>query len=92
MALLAAAHKYDIPDLKRVCETAVASAVQSHNVLETLHQARLYDATWVKKACVECIARNLKQVFCTDEFRSLIFRNDDPEAVLDIFQSIAALQ
>ncbi|KAG6545688.1 hypothetical protein Mapa_012873 [Marchantia paleacea] len=90
MALLAAAHKYDIPDLKRVCETAVASMVLPFNALETLHQARLYDANWVKKACVECIARNVKQVAFTDELRSLIFRNEDPEAVLEIIQSIAS--
>lgn len=92
MALLTAAHKYDIPDLKRVCETAVANAVQPSNVLEILHQARLYDATWVKKACIECIAQNLKQVAFTKEFRNLVYRNDDPEAILDIIQSIAALQ
>lgn len=90
MALLAAAHKYDIPDLKRVCETAVASMVLPFNALETLHQARLYDANWVKKACVECIARNVKQVAFTDELRSLIYRNEDPEAVLEIIQSIAS--
>lgn len=92
MALLTAAHKYDIPDLKRVCEMAVANAVHPSNVLEILQQARLYDAALVKKACVECIAQNLKQVAYTEEFRNLIYRNDDPEAILDTIQIIAASQ
>ncbi|KAJ7551948.1 hypothetical protein O6H91_06G035500 [Diphasiastrum complanatum] len=91
LALLAAAHKYDLPDLKRVCETAVASQVHPLNVLETLHQARLYDANHLKKACIDCIARNIKQVAFTDEFRSLIYRNEDPESVLDVVQSTANL-
>lgn len=92
MALLTAAHKYDIPDLKRVCEVAVANAVQPSNVLEILQQARLYDANLVKKACVECIAENLREVAFTEEFRHLVHRNDDPEAILEIIQSIAAHQ
>lgn len=92
MALLTAAHKYDIPDLKRVCEVAVANAVQPSNVLEILQQARIYDAALVKKACVECVAQHLKQVAYTEEFRNLVYRNDDPEAVLDIIQSVAAHQ
>lgn len=90
MALLAAAHKYDIPDLKRVCETAVADAVQPYNALETLQQARMYDANWLKKACVECIGRNAKQVAFTEELRRYIFKGEDPEAVLEIIQSIAS--
>ncbi|KAG0596238.1 hypothetical protein M758_UG235800 [Ceratodon purpureus] len=92
MALLTAAHKYDIPDLKKVCEVAAANAVQPCNVLEILQQARIYDAALVKKACVECIAQNLKQVVYTEEFRNLVYRNDDPEAMLDTIQSIAAHQ
>jgi len=92
MALLIAAHKYDIPDLKRVCEMAVANAVHHSNVLEILQQARLYDAALVKKACAECIAQNLKQVAYTEEFRNLIYRNDDPEAILDTIQILAGLQ
>ncbi|XP_024377667.1 uncharacterized protein [Physcomitrium patens] len=71
MALLTAAHKYDIPDLKRVCETAVANSVKPSNVIETLQQARLYDATWVKRACVDCIAQNLEKSNLWHHFCSL---------------------
>lgn len=92
MALLTAAHKYDIPDLKRVCEMAVATSVHPSNVLEILQQARLYDAPLVKKACAECIAQNLRQVAYVEEFRNLVYRNDDPEAILDIIQTIAGPQ
>ncbi|EFJ24139.1 hypothetical protein SELMODRAFT_438494 [Selaginella moellendorffii] len=87
MALLAAAHKYDIPDLKKICETAVS--VHASNALEVLQNARLYDANHLKRVCIECIARNIKQLAFADEFRQLVFKNEDPEAVLDIIQTLA---
>lgn len=87
--MLAAAHKYDVPELKRVCEAAVSANVSPHSAVETLLHARLYDAPRVKAACLECIARNLREVAFTDDFRSIVLSKDDPELVLEIIQTLA---
>lgn len=89
LSMLAAAHKYDVPELKRVCEAAVSANVSPNSVVETLFHARLYDAPRVKKACLECIARNLKEVAFTEDFRLAVLSKDDPELVLEIIQALA---
>eukprot|EP00271_Cylindrocystis_brebissonii_P008739 TRINITY_DN23224_c0_g1_i1.p1 TRINITY_DN23224_c0_g1~~TRINITY_DN23224_c0_g1_i1.p1 ORF type:complete len:268 (+),score=58.86 TRINITY_DN23224_c0_g1_i1:150-953(+) len=96
LAMLAAAHKYDVPDLKLACEIAVAASlgadVGAASAVETLLLARMYDAQRVKRACLDCIARNLQQFAFTEEFRSLVMSRDDPELLLELFQASAQVQ
>ncbi|KAL2892962.1 hypothetical protein RDABS01_008871 [Bienertia sinuspersici] len=52
LALLAAANKYDMMDLKEACEESLLEDINSENVLERLQEAWLYQLDKLKKGCL----------------------------------------
>ncbi|CDP22129.1 unnamed protein product, partial [Coffea canephora] len=52
LALLGAADKYDIADLKDACEESLLEDINAGNVLERLQEAWLYQLNKLKKGCL----------------------------------------
>lgn len=84
-SLLDAANKYNMPDLKDLCEESLLEDINPSNVLERLHEAWLYQLHKLKKAC-------LTYLFDFDKIRDLreeisnFFQQADRELLLDVFQ------
>ncbi|KAK8487777.1 hypothetical protein V6N11_074182 [Hibiscus sabdariffa] len=87
LALLGAANKYDIVDLKDACEESLLEDINSQNVLERLQEAWLYQLTKLKKGCMTYLFDFAKIYDVREEINNL-FRQADRELMLDMFQEV----
>ncbi|XVE55327.1 hypothetical protein DITRI_Ditri03aG0149900 [Diplodiscus trichospermus] len=87
LALLGAANKYDIVDLKDVCEESLLEDINSQNVIERLQEAWLYQLNKLKKECMMYLFDFGKIHDATDEINNF-FRQADRELVLEMFQEV----
>ncbi|CAL9774696.1 unnamed protein product [Musa acuminata subsp. burmannicoides] len=85
LALLGAADKYDIGDLKDCCEESLSEDINSDNVLERLHEAWLYQLNKLKKGCLTYLFDFGKIYDVKDELNAF-FRHADRELMLEMFQ------
>ncbi|CAN6440513.1 unnamed protein product [Victoria cruziana] len=83
--LLAAAHKYDIVDLKDSCEESLLEDINSSNVLEILNDARLFHLAKLKKACMMFLFDFGKIHDLKEEIASF-FQYADRELMIEMFQ------
>ncbi|KAM7253270.1 hypothetical protein ACFE04_025888 [Oxalis oulophora] len=86
-ALLGAAHKYDIVNLKNACEDSLLEDISSENVLERLQDAWLYQLNKLKKGCMTYLFDFGKIYDVRDEMNSF-FKQADRELMLDMFQEV----
>lgn len=87
LALLSAAEKYDVPDLKAACEESLVEDIDAKNVLERLRSAHLYKLPLLKRSCMRYLVGFGKIFQIHDEFNSfLLFA--DRDLISDIFQEI----
>jgi speckle-type POZ protein len=87
VALLAAADKYDITDLKNCCEESLVEDIGLGNVLERLQEAWLYRLTRLKKACMTYLFEFGKIHDLKDEMDAF-FRQADRELMVEMFHEI----
>ncbi|KAE8683475.1 BTB/POZ domain-containing protein [Hibiscus syriacus] len=87
LALLGAANKYDIVDLKDACEESLLEDINSQNVLERLQEAWLYQLTKLKKGCMTYLFDFTKIYDIREEINSF-FLQADRELMLDMFQEV----
>ncbi|KAJ8773342.1 hypothetical protein K2173_028519 [Erythroxylum novogranatense] len=87
LALLGAANKYDITDLKGACEESLLEDINSMNVLERLQEAWLYQLTKLKKGCLTYLLDFGKIYDVRDELNNF-FRQADRELMLEMFQEV----
>ncbi|KAK3041386.1 hypothetical protein RJ639_001584 [Escallonia herrerae] len=87
LALLGAANKYDIADLKDSCEESLLEDINSGNVLERLQEAWLYQLNKLKKGCLMYLIDFGKIYDVKDEMRNF-FRHADRELTLEMFQEV----
>ncbi|XP_010539642.1 PREDICTED: BTB/POZ domain-containing protein At1g21780 [Tarenaya hassleriana] len=87
LALLGAANKYDIVDLKEACEESLMEDINSGNVLERLQEAWLYQLEKLKKGCLMYLFDFGKIYDVRDEI-SAFFKNADRELMLEMFQEV----
>lgn len=87
LALLGAANKYDIADLKDCCEESLLEDINSSNVLERLHEAWLYQLNELKKGCLMFLFDFGKIYDVRDEMNNF-FRHADRELLLEVFQEV----
>ncbi|CAL9206294.1 unnamed protein product [Musa hybrid cultivar] len=87
LALLGAANKYDIADLKDCCEESLLADINSSNVLERLHEAWLYQLNELKKGCLMYLFDFGKIYDVRDEMNNF-FRHADRELLLEVFQEV----
>ncbi|XP_078163527.1 BTB/POZ domain-containing protein [Carex rostrata] len=87
VALLAAADKYDIADLKSCCEESLVEDIGLGNVLERLQEAWLYRLVGLKKACMSYLFEFGKIHDLRDEINAF-FRQADRELMVEMFHEI----
>ncbi|XWS23728.1 hypothetical protein CRYUN_Cryun28dG0040200 [Craigia yunnanensis] len=87
LALLGAANKYDIVDLKDACEESLLEDINSQNVLERLQEAWLYQLNKLKKGCMVYLVDFGKIYDVRDEINNF-FGQADRELMLEMFQEV----
>lgn len=87
LALLGAANKYDIADLKDACEESLLEDINTGNVLERLQEAWLYQLNKLKKGCLMYLFDFGKIYDIRDEINNF-FRQADRELMLEMFQEV----
>ncbi|GMH17164.1 hypothetical protein Nepgr_019005 [Nepenthes gracilis] len=84
LALLGAANKYDIVDLKDTCEESLLEDINSGNVLERLQEAWLYQLNKLKKGCFMYLFDFCKIYDVKDEINDF-FKRADRELMTEMF-------
>ncbi|KAJ6848085.1 BTB/POZ domain-containing protein [Iris pallida] len=89
LALLRAADKYDVGDLKEACHESLLEDIDAKNVLERLQTAHLYQLRRLKDGCLRYLVSFGKVFEIRDEFNAFLLRADR-ELVAEIFQEVLA--
>ncbi|KAJ8762817.1 hypothetical protein K2173_022946 [Erythroxylum novogranatense] len=87
LALLGAANKYAIADLKDACEESLLEDVNSTNVLERLQEAWLYQLSKLKKGCLTYLL-DFGKIYDVREELDNFLRHADRELMLEMFQEV----
>ncbi|XP_022716663.1 BTB/POZ domain-containing protein At1g55760 [Durio zibethinus] len=87
LALLRAADKYDISDLKEACHDSLLEDIDTKNVLERLQNAALYQLPKLKSSCMRYLVRFGKIYDIRDDFNAFLLCADR-ELIADIFHEV----
>ncbi|XP_074570630.1 BTB/POZ domain-containing protein At1g21780-like [Curcuma longa] len=87
IALLSAADKYDIADLKDCCEDSLLDDIDTSNVLERLHEAWLYQLNKLKKGCLLYLF-DFGKIYDVKDDINTFFQHIDRELMVEMFQEI----
>ncbi|KAK7320295.1 hypothetical protein VNO77_29634 [Canavalia gladiata] len=87
MALLHAADKYDIYDLRETCQESLLQDIDADNVLERLQIASLYQLPNLKTACMNYLVKFGKIFDIRDDFTSFL-QTADRELISELFHQI----
>ncbi|KAL4185861.1 hypothetical protein AMTRI_Chr10g232910 [Amborella trichopoda] len=87
LALLRAADKYDIADLKEACQESLLEDIDSKNVLERLQEASLYHLPQLKSSCMRYLVNFGKIFDIRDDFNAFMLIADR-ELIADVFQEV----
>lgn len=89
LALLRAADKYAVLDLKEACHDSLMEDIDTTNVLERLQNATLYQLPKLKNCCLRYLVKFGKIFDMKDEFNSFM-QCADRELIAEIFHEILA--
>ncbi|KAK6154503.1 hypothetical protein DH2020_008751 [Rehmannia glutinosa] len=89
LALLRAADKYDISDLKEACHESLLEDIDAKNVLERLQNASLYQLPKLKNSCMRYLVKFGKIFDIRDEFNAFL-QCADRELIAEILNEILA--
>ncbi|PIN09332.1 hypothetical protein CDL12_18082 [Handroanthus impetiginosus] len=89
LALLQAADKYDISDLKEACHESLLEDIDTRNVLERLQNASLYQLPKLKSSCMRYLVKFGKIFDIRDDFNAFI-QCADRELTAEVFNEILA--
>lgn len=89
VALLRAADKYDISDLKEVCEESLADDIDTSNVLERLQVAHLHHLPKLKSSCLRYLVKFGKIYEITEDI-NVFMQNADRELMVEVFKEVLA--
>ncbi|KAJ8461296.1 hypothetical protein OPV22_034222 [Ensete ventricosum] len=87
VALLGAADKYDVADLKEACHESLLEDINAVNVLERLHTACLYSLPRLKGGCMRYLVNFGKIYEIWDDF-NVFLQTADRELIAEIFHEI----
>ncbi|KAI3785330.1 hypothetical protein L1987_44446 [Smallanthus sonchifolius] len=90
LALLGAANKYAISNLKDLCEESLLEDINTDNVLERLQEAWLYQLDKLKKGCLTYLFDFGKIYDIRDEVNDF-FRSAERELIQEMFQEVLTL-
>ena len=88
-SLLSAAHKYNMPRLKTLCEEEMAAKLDVQNAAEFLYTADLYDAAQLRTAAMHFTVIHMADVKRTD--RWIYLHAESPHLVDEIIDELADL-
>lgn len=88
--LLAAADKYGLARLRRMCESHICKDISVHTVAKTLALADRYHATELKAVCLRFAAENLAAVMRSEGFNYL--KEDFPALQSEILKTVAGCE
>jgi len=86
-ALLAAADKYDLKELKAACEISLANNINFGNCLELVVLADTHSASGLKKSSLSFIVSNLSKIVSSSTWQSQL--SSHPHIMAQIIQSMA---
>ncbi|KAL3614841.1 hypothetical protein CASFOL_040502 [Castilleja foliolosa] len=89
LALLRAADKYDISDLKDACHESLLEDIDTKNVLERLQNASLYGLPKLKSSCMRYLVKFGKVYDIRDDFNTFL-QCADRELIVEILNEILA--
>lgn len=87
LALLRAADKYDICDLKEACHDSLVEDIDTKNVLERLQNAYLYQLPKLKGSCMRYLVKFGKIFDIRDDF-SVFLQCADRELIAEVFHEV----
>ncbi|KAL7128367.1 hypothetical protein ABFS83_14G311600 [Erythranthe nasuta] len=90
LALLGAANKYAIVDLKDACEESLLEDINTGNVLERLQEAWIFQLGKLKKGCLVYLL-DFGKIYDVREEINDFFRKADRELVVEMFQELLAV-
>ncbi|KAL3379581.1 hypothetical protein AABB24_000339 [Solanum stoloniferum] len=88
--LLAAADRYDLTRLRRVCEAHLCKDISVNSVSRTLALADRYHATELKAVCLRFAAENLAAVMQSDGFEYL--KENCPSLQSELLKTVAGCE
>ncbi|XAR59605.1 hypothetical protein NMG60_11015497 [Bertholletia excelsa] len=88
--LLAAADKYDLERLRRVCESHLCKDISVNTVAKTLALADSFHATELKAMCLRFAAENLAAVMRSDGFQYL--KESCPSLQSELLKTVAGCE
>lgn len=86
--MISLAHKYDIPQLMKLCTVYLSSYLNCENASSILDLANLYGNQDLQREAVQFIAKRLKKCREQDDF----FENLSPESTQEVLRAVADLQ
>ena len=87
LALLRAADKYDISDLKQACHDSLLEDVDAKNVLERLQNATLYQLPELKASCLRYLVKFGKIFDIREDFNAFLL-SADRELIAEVFHEV----
>jgi speckle-type POZ protein len=87
LALLHAADKYDISDLREAIHESLLEDIDTKNVLERLQNASLYRLTKLKTSCIQYLVKFGKIFEIRDDFNTFL-QNADRDLITEVFAEI----
>lgn len=87
VALLKAADKYDISDLKEACHESLMEDIDLRNVLERLELAHLYGLAGLKSGCLRYLVY-FGKIYEIDQDLNLFLQSADRDLIAEVFQDV----
>ncbi|XP_051125070.1 BTB/POZ domain-containing protein At1g55760-like isoform X2 [Andrographis paniculata] len=87
LALVRAADKYDVSDLKEACQESLIEDIDNGNALERLQYAALYHLPRLKISCTTYLVKFAKIFDVRDEFNTFL-QCGDRELVAEVFNEV----
>ena len=85
--LLQAADKYQVVELKKMCEEVMIKMLEPNNSLQILEYADMYGAQELKKQAVDLVVGNMKTIRGSDEWKECAKKR--PHLYVDILEALA---
>lgn len=87
LALLGAADKYDLSDLKEACHESLLEDIDTKNVLERLQNASLYQLPKLKTSCLQYLVKFGRILDIRPEFNAFL-QYADRDLITEIFNEV----
>ena len=85
--LLQAADKYQVVELKKMCEEVMIKMLEPNNSLQILEYADMYGAQELKKQAVDLVVGNMKTIRGSDEWKECAKKR--PHLYVDLLEALA---